>query len=144
MQRSTAWSALDGVELPYIGDALQFTRAARYESRARAGEEILDGARDQDLRRAGLRENSGRNVDGHTRDVLASELDPAGVQGGTYLEAQVLDGRGELLRACKCSKRVGEQHKEAVAGELDRLTVMPRDVASDQAVVIVESSRTRY
>ena len=46
---------------------------------ARSDDEVLDGARDQHLARAGLVEDAGTDVDGEPSDVVADDLALAGM-----------------------------------------------------------------
>jgi hypothetical protein len=48
---------IDGQELPGAGHATQFDAAAVLEARARAGDQITDGAGDKDSAGRGLAEN---------------------------------------------------------------------------------------
>ena len=70
--------------LPLAGDALELLGAAVRKRDTRADDEVLDGARDEHLVRAGERADPRADVDGHAADVVADELALAGVQAGSH------------------------------------------------------------
>jgi hypothetical protein len=62
---------------------------AVFEFEARAGDQILDSARHHDLGRLCERAHPLTNVDRYPADVVAPDLDLAGVQADTNIQVQV-------------------------------------------------------
>src|SRR6185312_10116067 len=71
---------VDGEEAPFARHALQFTGTAIAERDAGTDDEVLDGARNEDLVRARERSDSGADVYSHAAYVVAHELALAGVE----------------------------------------------------------------
>jgi hypothetical protein len=59
---------MTGEELPFARDALKRVYAALLEFNARAGDEVLDGARDEHLVGGSFRSDAGTGVDRDPRD----------------------------------------------------------------------------
>ena len=62
------------VELPLVGDALQCVGAAIGEGDARARDQVLHGAGDEDLAGTGDRRDPCADVDGDAADVVVAQL----------------------------------------------------------------------
>src|ERR1700676_74779 len=92
--------------------------AAVFEVDARAHDEILDGARDDDLSRLGKRGNASADVDGDAAHVLADQLALTGVYSGAQNETEPI----HVVDGCACapdgSGRSIERCEETVAGLL--------------------------
>jgi hypothetical protein len=84
---SLALGGLDCVQLPGVGNALELVGAAVVEGEAGPGDQVLDRARAQHLPRLGLGEDAGRDMHGDPAEVVADQLDLAGVQASPDLEA---------------------------------------------------------
>ena len=65
--------------------------ATLFEVDARAGDQILDGARDEDLAGLGVLDQAGADVDCDPVRLAADELDLAGVQACAKLESELAD-----------------------------------------------------
>jgi hypothetical protein len=76
-------------EPPFAGNAFQLADAAILERNPRAGDEILDGARNEHLSGLRLRRNAGADVDGDARHLAVDELAFARVQACAYIEAEL-------------------------------------------------------
>src|SRR5688500_4729741 len=88
-----------GVKLPASGNVLQFVRAAILEPDARPGDEVLDGARDEDLPRLRGGGDPRAGMHGDAMCLAAGELDLAGVQPGADLESERAHGIANLAGA---------------------------------------------
>jgi hypothetical protein len=79
-------------EPPFAGNAFQLADAAILERNPRAGDEILDGARNEHLSGLRLRRNAGADVDGDARHLAVDELAFARVQACAYIKAELAHG----------------------------------------------------
>ena len=110
----------DRVELPLAGHALELVDAAVVEVDAGAGDEILDGARDEHLARPGLRGDARADVDGDAGDLVVAELALARVQPGADVEAELAHRVARSrARSGSRARRAVEGREEAVAGRVD-------------------------
>ena len=75
-------------ELPLPGYALEHVAAPIFEGDARAVDEVLHGARHEDLARLRQCGNSCANVDGDASYVVTADLALTGVQTTSYIDAQ--------------------------------------------------------
>ena len=82
--------AIDRQELPGAGHATQLDAAAVLEARARADDQVPDGAVDEDFAGPGLAEDPRRDVYGDPPDVGVEQFALAGVDAGADLDAQCL------------------------------------------------------
>src|SRR2546422_10623050 len=76
--RSTCRAAIstgDGVDLPFVGHALEGVQASVLEDESRAGGEISQRAAGQDLALVGDRTDPGGDVHGNATEVVAPDLD---------------------------------------------------------------------
>src|SRR5580765_4562772 len=78
----------DAEDLPLVGNALQLAVAEGLEVDAGAGGKVADGARGEDLSRAGQGRDPRGDVDGDAADILADQLNLAAVQSGPHLDPQ--------------------------------------------------------
>jgi hypothetical protein len=76
-------------------------------------------------------------VDGDAADILAAQLDLAGVRPGADLDPEGLDRVAQRLRAVERSRRGVERAQGAVAHELDHRAAVEPDLAADGLVVAV-------
>src|SRR5580698_3431405 len=79
----------DGEKRPVIRDAAQPVLAAGREGDAGSGDEVLDGARYQDLGRSREGGDLGCDLDGEAGDVVAAQLDLAGMDTRPGRDAQL-------------------------------------------------------
>ena len=79
----------DGEKRPVIRDAAQPVLAAGREGDAGSGNEVLDGARYQDLGRSREGSDLGCDLDGEAGDVVAAQLDLAGMDTRPGRDAQL-------------------------------------------------------
>jgi hypothetical protein len=68
-------------------DALQQVHAAVFEGDVGPGDQVPHGSRDKDLAGIGRRHHSSGDVHGDTADIVPAQLDLAGVQPRSELEA---------------------------------------------------------
>ena len=88
---SIAWLIRDREQAPLAGDAFELGRAFLLEANPGAGDEILEGARREDLARARLRGYSGSNVHGNSGELLSDHLALPSMDSRTDLESQTGD-----------------------------------------------------
>src|SRR5687768_10058057 len=108
-----------GVDGPRARDALQLVLAAWFEREARAGDEILDGARDEDLARPRERGDAGADVDGDAAHGAPRKLHLAGVDAAPELEAELARPSANGDGAPHGARRPVEDREEAVARRVD-------------------------
>src|SRR6478752_4968387 len=109
--------------------------AALDEVEVGTGEEIDDGARDEDFARSGEGRDPLRGVNGDAGDVVASEFDFTRVEPRAYLDAQCLDRVTD--RACTSNRAPWsvERREDTVTGELDDPASEPIGFFADDSVV---------
>jgi hypothetical protein len=95
---------VDGEECPLSGRALEGMRAARVELEPGPGDEVLDGARDEDVARVRRAHHPRADVDGDAANVVADELALAGVQARSGLDAELEKVVTDRTRAADCSR----------------------------------------
>ena len=121
----------DTVQAPLAGHPLEAVRALPLEGQARAGHQVRDRARDQDLAGAGLREDPAGELDGDPPDVAvdaAQHITLAGVHAGPHGEAEprrrpddgagAAHGPGGAVEGGQEAGAGGPDLLAAVAGEL--------------------------
>src|SRR5262245_58348562 len=84
---------------PIVGDALELMRTAVGEADPRPGDEILHGARDEHLARAGQGSDARGDMDGDPADVLAEQLDLTAVQADANLQTERAGSLGDRAPA---------------------------------------------
>ena len=114
----------DLVDLPLPGHALQLAAAAGLEAEPGADRKIVHRARGEDLAAVSEVADAGGNVDTDAADVVADELDLAGVCAGPDLDSE---------RGCIADDRVREVDGAARPVEGD-----------EEAVTVVLISRPRW
>src|SRR4029450_8596132 len=114
-----AQGVVDGEEWPLVGDAFERMGAAISEWDARAADEVGDGAGDEDF--VGLGEGLAAlgDVDGDAADVVAVQLDLAGVEPDPHVDADGADRVADGAGAAHRSSPPGEGRQEARARALD-------------------------
>src|SRR5215213_7390793 len=105
-------------ELPLPRYALEHEGAPVYEGDARAVNEVLHGARHQNLARLGQCGNSGANVHRDATYVFTADLTLAGVQTTSHIDAQFRHPLGDRGRTPKGPRRAIECREKTVAGVL--------------------------
>src|SRR4029077_19037656 len=117
--RSRCGSELGPVDLPVVGHALQRVGPAVGETDARAGDEVTDRARREDLARLGEGRDPRRDVDREAADLPVDHLALPGGAPAAHLDrevaARITDGQRALDPAC----RTVEGREEPVAGGVD-------------------------
>jgi hypothetical protein len=111
--------AIDRQELPGAGHATQLNTAAVLEARARADDQVTNGAGDEDFAGAGLAEDPRRDVYREAPNVGVQQFAFAGVDAGADLDAQGLGVSTQGLSAADGLRRTVEGGEVAVAGALD-------------------------
>ena len=125
-------------ESPFAGDAFEVCRAAGVECESRAGDEILDGAGDEDFSRLCLLGDSGADVNGDAADFPVDEFAFARVEAGADLKSETADEVGDRGRAVDSSRRAIETCKESVSGHVEFGTAKADEFPADQRVVLFE------
>ena len=98
-------------------------------------DEILHRVRREDLPGAGQGADTSGDVDGDPGDVVASELDLAGVEAGPDLEPLRSDGVADRERGADRARRSVEGGEEPVACRLDLAPAEPLQGEPDDPVV---------
>src|SRR4029453_13456881 len=102
------------------------------------GAQVAHGPGDEDLARCGLAQDAGGDVDGDPADVVAADLDLAGVEPGPDLEVDVAELLAQGDRAGNGPSGAVEGGQEAVAGRLDQPAAPLLDQAAALVVVDLE------
>src|SRR5215471_10762598 len=123
--------ALDGKEAPLAGHAGERVIAAILEPQPRAGDQILDGPRNQHLAPGGARGHLRARLDRDAADAIVSDFAFAGVEADADVGAEPgrggSDGAGATDGASRAVERADEPvrlHLEAPAAE--PLQFLPR------------------
>src|SRR5215208_1916249 len=133
-----ASSGPDGEEPPLAADALEGVGAAVLEHVVRPGDQVVDGAGHQHLAGSGGRHHPGRDMHADAADVVAPELDLAGVDPGPDLDPAVPQPVTEAGGAADPAAGPVEQGQDAVAGRLDQPALELADQLLGEPVVEVE------
>jgi len=125
-------------QLPLPGYALEHVGAPLLEGDARAVDEVLHGARHEDL--ACLRQcgNPGANVHGNATDVLTTDLTLSGVQTTSHIDTQTLHPLRDRGRTPKGARRTVERREKTVAGVLYDTPLETADFGVGDVVVAYE------
>src|SRR6266480_7359865 len=132
----------DRVETP-LSDALQLVDAAVRERELRACDEILDGARDENLAGLRLRGNACSDRNGDSARLLSQQLALPGVKTGTDLELERTHVLCQCPRALDRPARTVESGEEAVAGSVDLRPVELREPPANESVMLLEQRKPR-
>src|SRR4051794_18325281 len=131
------WS-VGGPEVPVAGDPFERALAAVGELHAGTDHEILDGARDEHLARAGERAHPGADVHADAGDVPVPALDLARVKTRADLDAERPHRLLHGSRGADALARAVEGGEESVAGALHHDAAVARDRAFGDEVVLLE------
>ena len=125
-------------QLPLPGYALEHVGAPLLEGDATAVDEVLHGARHEDL--ACLRQcgNPGANVHGNATDVLTTDLTLSGVQTTSHIDTQILHPLRDRGRTPKGARRAVERREKTVAGVLYDAPLETADFGVGDVVVACE------
>src|SRR4029078_4470387 len=127
-----------GEEPPLLADAFELGRPAIAESKARAGDEVPDRARHENLSGLGLARHPRTAVHGDPTDLPVHHLALPRVQPGAYLEPELAHGLGDGAGAPNGTGRAVEPCEEAVPGHVELRTAKADELAADQRVVLLE------
>src|SRR3954453_2306986 len=127
-----------GENLPFAGDALEWTTAAAAEAQAGTGHQILHGARYQNLARAGQRGDARTDVNGDAADIVADHFALAGMQPGADLDADRPDFVGDRAGTANAARWTVKRCEKAVARSLHLMAAKSRQIAADGGVMMVE------
>ena len=103
-------------DVPFIRDSLENVASARLEFDSRPCDEVANRARCEQLVAAGESADASRDVDRDSADVVAHQLDFAGVYAATNLEIEASDGGADRERAADGSGGSVEGGQRTVAG----------------------------
>src|SRR5882724_10673050 len=118
-------SALHREETPLPGHAAEVVGATIHEAQARAGDQILHGAGDEDLAGRGARRHPSPDVDGNAPHIVAHQLALARVQPGPDLDPERADAFANGAGAADRARRSVKRREEAVAYRLHFATAEP-------------------
>src|SRR6185312_3603533 len=128
----------DVEEVPLAVDAAQRVRAGVGEHDARARDEVLDRARDEDLAGSGVGGDAGADMQSDPCDLAVDELALAAVQPGADLEPE-LGSAGDDRRCAPYRPRGPvEGGEEAVARRVDLPPAEAHELAADERSVALE------
>lgn len=130
----------DRKQAPSLRNALERDAAAVFKGEAGPRHEVPHRPRDEHLAGGGLGGHPGADVDGDARHLPVQQLDLAGMQAGTDLEAQRAQGVHDRPRASNRSRRTVKSGKEAVAGRVDLTTVEALQLTTHGDVVLLDDS----
>ena len=112
--------------------------AAVLETESRSGHEILDGARHEDLARAGERRDAGADRDRDPDDLAVAHLAFARMETGAHVDADGLqrlaEGRGGEDRP----GRAVEGREEPVTRGVELPSLEPRELATNDRVMLLQ------
>src|SRR6476659_8995048 len=103
------------VEMPAVGDALQFMLAGVFEHEARACHEVLDCRRHEDLGTASEGRHTRADVDGDTANFVGRQLHFPRMHPRPDLEVQWAEPLPDRRRAPNGARRAVESREEAIA-----------------------------
>src|SRR6266536_6113102 len=109
--------------------------AATSERDARARDEIGDGARNENFVGLGERLDALGDVDGDAADVVTAQLDLAGVEPATYMDADGADRVADGTGAAHRPSGAVEGRQEPVAGRGDLSAAEAFEFGAGETVV---------
>ena len=128
----------DGEQMPVAGHTLELVCAAVVELEARPDHEVAQRAGHQHLVRSGQCADPRADVHGDTADVVAANLALAGVQPGTYLDAERLHRVANRHGAADRSLRPVERRQEAITRRVHLATPKASQLRPHDGVVRIE------
>ena len=144
----STWANLSGATSPTLsasglsglenGWQVQVVLASVGELDARTSHQRWDGAGDEHLAGAGKGRDAGTDVDGQTGDVVASKFDLTGVNPGSYVNVQRLQGISDGQGAFDGATGAVEGGQEAIAGVVNLPAPESLELLSDRSVVAFE------
>jgi hypothetical protein len=123
------------VQAPVAGHAFQLNLTALFEAQSRTLDELLGGARYEDLAGTSHAGNPRPDVDGDPANLALDGLGLAHVQPGARGEAEL---RGQVADRERTGDRVGrhvERGKQAIAGGVDLSSAEPLQPIADARVI---------
>src|SRR5436309_6079915 len=126
------------IEPPLPGHPLELARPAVFEAEAGAGDEILDGPRDEDLAGRRRRGDSRADVHGDTGDLLARDFAFARVEPGADDETQSGYRIADRLGAADRARRTVKGGEEAVPRRVDLPPAEAADLVADAILKALE------
>jgi len=131
-------STLNGEQFPGPRDALELVLTSVLELDARAGHEVGDGARDEDLVGSRLCLDSCCEMYCDPTDIVISQLDLAGVKPCSNLQTERTQRVAQPNSAPDSPSRPVEGCQHPIAGRFHQLAALPFDVLEADAIVLVE------
>src|SRR6478752_1457356 len=129
-----------GEQIPSARKPLELVRSPFGEAQARAGDEVGYDPRYQDFVRLRLRHDARGGMDGYAPDVMAPDLDFAGMKARAQRQSDLLRGRPERQGTAYGAARSIESRQNAVAGRLDQSPAMPLKQLNCQLIVTIQQS----
>ena len=121
----------DGVQPPFVRNALEHCCPAFAEPKARAGYQILDRARDEHLAWLGPLRDSRSNVHGDPSDLAVDDLALTGVQTCADLEPELAHALRDRPGASDRTGRAVEPREGTIAGDVE---LAPRKRTSSRRI----------
>ena len=138
MTQDSGLGTQDLENLPLVWDAFEGVGTTTRHVDPGSGDQVFHGSRHEDLGRAGERRDAGCDVDGEAGDVVVEDLDLAGVQPASNLDAEWVHRRRERGAETDGLCRAVEGGEEPVSGRLHFFASPPGQLISDDGVVAVE------
>src|SRR3954452_16456786 len=129
------WSRPCSKQPPLIGDPLERPRPAVLERDAGTGDEVADRARHEHLAGSGQGSDARGDVDGDAADVVAHQLDLAGVDPDPHLQPRRACNLSDCVPAADRARGPVEGRETAVAQRLDLVAAEPRQLALNGRLV---------
>ena len=123
-----------------LRQAPQHLTAAVLELQAGAGNEVANGAGDEDLSAAGQFRDARRDVDSDAADVVAHDFDLAGMEAAAHLDAERPHPLDDCRSAAHGAGGAVERREKAVAEALDGAPAEARDFVPYRLVVPIEQN----
>src|SRR5215208_5641093 len=128
----------DSIDRPGARNALQLVLSARLEGDSGAGDQILDGPRDEHLARPRAAGHPGAYVHRETGRLPVDELALSGVDPGLEVEAERARAIDHLPRARDRARRPVEACEDAVPGGVHLGPPVALELAADEGQLLTE------
>src|SRR5262249_9813903 len=125
-------------EMPLTRHPLEGLESAILEAETGAGDQVLHGAGDEDLAGPRGRGDARPDVDGEPGDLVARELDLAGVEPGANVKTERVDAVAHRARAADRAGGAVERGENPVARGVDLAAPEAAELAPEDRVVPLE------
>ena len=124
--------------MPLSGHSLELVGASIRELQARSHDEILHGARDEDLAAARGARDPGAEMHRQSFELRADDLDLTGVKALAHGELERAQGAAYRDRAAHRTRRPVERREKAIARVVDLSPAETGELRTDESVVLCE------